>query len=407
MEIKNNIAKLRNCYGCGVCVKACPVKIISLKENADGFYEPIIDQPEKCIECGKCLKTCAFYHDSVAQDQDTHPKAYAVWSNDKYIRERCSSGGIGFEIGKLCISNGYRAIGVKYNPNSKRAEHFIASTIEDFKPSIGSKYIQSYTSNGFEDIDLKQKYLITGTPCQIDSIRRYIKMMNKEDNFILLDFFCHGVPSLLLWDKYLNEIEQKIGNTTFISWRNKTNGWHDSWSMEADTGSFNLSNNYNLNESEKIHQYSSRMSNGDLFYSFFLGNYCLNKCCYATCKYKMLNSAADIRIGDLWGDLYSKEERGVSAAIAMTSKGESLLDALTESCTIIPHSITEACQGQMKKNAYEPPIRLNVIKALQGSKTLAEINNYIIKPYRRRFLPGRICNRLLRMFNLKPIFPVK
>ena len=47
--------------------------------------------------------------------------------------------------------------------------------------------------------------------------------------------------------------------------------------------------------------YNKKRSEGDLFYKFFLGNMCLGRACYKDCKFKYLNSAADIRIGDLWG----------------------------------------------------------------------------------------------------------
>ena len=101
--------------------------------------------------------------------------------------------------------------------------------------SIGSKYIQSYTEEAFKRIKRKeQKYLITGTPCQIDSFRRYIQRFHCEDNFVLLDFFCHGVPSMLLWKKYTEWAEKKVGKITYASWRNKWTGWHDSWAMGID-----------------------------------------------------------------------------------------------------------------------------------------------------------------------------
>ena len=92
--MKDNISKLKDCYGCGVCVKACPVKIISLKENKDGFYAPVIENQDKCVECGLCLKVCAYNHDEVAGDA-SDVKAFAAWSKDPLVRQWCSSGGVG------------------------------------------------------------------------------------------------------------------------------------------------------------------------------------------------------------------------------------------------------------------------------------------------------------------------
>lgn len=402
--MKKNISILNDCYGCGVCVAACPVNIIKLCENNDGFYSPVIDEQNKCIECGRCLKVCAFNHNEVAQ-HDFEIVTYASWSKDGIIRARCSSGGLGFEIGKKLIEEGYKAVGVRYNPSTERAEHFIADSTNEFMPSVGSKYIPSDTTV-FRDIDPKQRYLVTGTPCQIDSFRRYIQLCRKEDNFVLMDFFCHGVPTLHLWDKYLTTVKRTIGNVTFASWRNKSTGWHDSWSIQADTdpSELNYHTSYDLTDVERPHLYSSRMSDGDLFYKFFLGNYCLNKCCYKTCKYKMQKSAADIRIGDLWGSTFAKNQEGVTATIAFTPKGKDIISSLQARCDCIHIDTDTAMEGQMRHNAILPPIRDKIIKALAENETLEKIDRTIIERYRRRFIPGRIANRILRLLRIKPIF---
>ena len=58
--------------------------------------------------------------------------------------------------------------------------------------------------------------MVSGTPCQIDSLRRYINKMKCQENFVLLDFFCHGVPSKFVWDKYIKEQQDKLGNIDFL-----------------------------------------------------------------------------------------------------------------------------------------------------------------------------------------------
>lgn len=193
-----NIANIRDCYGCGVCATACARNIIELRLNVDGFYEPLITDKSKCTDCGLCIDVCSYANDGLSLKKDC-AQSYAAWSNDENIRFKCSSGGVGFEIGRTLIEQGYKVCGVRYNTDKYRAEHYIATTIEELTLTIGSKYIQSYTIDGFKSINRKEKYLVTGTPCQIDSFRRYIQKFRCEDNFILLDFFCHGVPSMLMW----------------------------------------------------------------------------------------------------------------------------------------------------------------------------------------------------------------
>ena len=231
--MNKNISSVHDCYGCGVCATACGRKIIEIDLNADGFYEPHITDPNKCTNCGICTEVCAYLHDDLSlQNSEIHP--YAAWSKDHLVRRKCSSGGAGFEIGKYLLGQGYKICGVRYDANKNRAEHYIATNVEELIPSAGSKYIQSYTVDGFKAINRKEKYLVTGSPCQIDSFRRYIRKFRCEDNFVLLDFFCHGVPSMLVWKKYTEWAEKQVGKITYASWRNKWTGWHDSWAMGID-----------------------------------------------------------------------------------------------------------------------------------------------------------------------------
>ncbi len=49
------------CKGCGLCVNACPQKIISLDKsriNVKGYYPAVIQDMDKCIACGMCAISC-------------------------------------------------------------------------------------------------------------------------------------------------------------------------------------------------------------------------------------------------------------------------------------------------------------------------------------------------------------
>ena len=344
-----NISKIHNCYGCGVCAVVCSQKIIEIDLNTDGFYEPHITNASKCTNCGLCVDVCAYSHDELSVDNKPL-KSYAAWSKEPAVRRKCSSGGVGFEIGRYLINQGYKVCGVRYNVETKRAEHYIANNVEELIPSMGGKYIQSYTVDGFKAINRKEKYLVTGTPCQIDSFRRYIRKFKKEDNFILMDFFCHGVPSMLIWDKYVKWAETKVGKLTYVSWRNKFTGWYDpldiSISEEKEENKVNWHDSYNMLVSGEKSFYNSQLLQGDYFYRLFFSDACLSKACYENCRFKYNKSSADIRIGDLWGKTYNDNEEGVSATIAFTEKGNNILKE--SNCSLIEYPFDVVAEGQMK-----------------------------------------------------------
>lgn len=395
-----NVGDIKDCYGCGVCATICAKQAISIELSNTGFYTPIIDD-SICNNCGLCKEVCSFTYNELSSTAEVL-KAYGAWSKDHNVRINCSSGGVSYELGRYLLSEGYKVCGVTYNIKTQRAEHYIANNEEELKLSRGSKYIQSYTVDGFRAINRKEKYLVTGTPCQIDSFRRYIKKFNVENNFILMDFFCHSVPSMLAWRKYLQIVEKETGPVIYASWRNKFNGWHDSWAMAIDGSKVIKEDCLDLNSSDRYknvegnkHQYISRLSQGDLFYKLFLGDFCSNSACQKKCKYKYDKSSADIRIGDFWGKTYQKDEYGVSAVVAYTDKGDKLLKKIN--CSLVEHPFAVVAEGQMVKNisrAYLSPIVYRLLKMKSSSKVVLQLVIWLESLLK---LPKRIINKINRL----------
>ena len=49
------------CKGCGLCVNACPKKIVLIREdiiNSKGFHPAGVIENEKCIGCAFCATVC-------------------------------------------------------------------------------------------------------------------------------------------------------------------------------------------------------------------------------------------------------------------------------------------------------------------------------------------------------------
>ena len=49
------------CKGCGLCVNACPKKIVALNQeklNSQGHHPAMVKEPDKCIGCAFCATMC-------------------------------------------------------------------------------------------------------------------------------------------------------------------------------------------------------------------------------------------------------------------------------------------------------------------------------------------------------------
>lgn len=350
----SNVSEYSDCYGCGVCAAACPKNVIKMNLSGDGFYKPkIVGQ---CIGCGICMDVCSFALNKEIECNDIPIKAFAAWSYCANVRQKCTSGGISYELGKYMISNGYIVVPVRYSFENQRAEHYIAKNEEELDQSIGSKYIQSDTFEAFSRIEKGNKYFIIGTPCQIASVRLWMEKRKMDKDVLLLDFFCHGVPSYLMWEKYLQFVRNKIGAFDEISWRSKLGGWQNSTVMTVGE------------------KYRSFYKDGDLFYKFFLGDRCLGKACYDDCKFKYTQSRADIRLGDLWGRDYSENEKGVNGVLCLTKKGQDVLQGISNSAYLKETTVDVVGGIQMRICAKRPTSYRFVSWALKTPMSLKSID---------------------------------
>lgn len=360
-----NIGGTKDCYGCGMCAAVCRHGVIDIKENGKGFYEPAIVNPEKCTDCGICIRVCPWNDSEAVAAYEKPIKSFAAWSNDKQVRHECSSGGVAFEVEREMLGKGYRICAARYSADKAIVEHYISKDEAGLRQSIGSKYLQSLTVEGFKAISLREKNVVVGTPCQIDAMRRWTRLMKKEDNFLLMDFFCHGVPSMKLWKKYLAEVERKTGKARSVCWRNKKYGWHDSYLMVI--------------EGNGHHECS--WAKGDNFFTLFLSDQCLGKACYERCRYKYNRSSADIRFGDMWGQTASSNDEGVSAVAAFTAKG---LQALEEAdCTLREMPFDTVAEGQMKGMPRRNALYKKFMKMLSEDGTTTDDMTKALKRYRQ------------------------
>ncbi len=319
---ENNIsfASKYSCSGCGACLTVCPVNALQLVENHVGYYEVNLNE-EKCIHCGKCTKVCSRYlqEHGFAESTDIRTRPlYAVQSPNADVVKKCSSGGFAHALSVWGLEQGRKVVGAVYDTTSHRVKHTVISEIEELRRLDGSKYLQSNTEV-FTDIILSAKqnvaerYIVFGTPCQIAGLDQAAKLEMVRDSFLLVEIFCHGVPSYKLWDEERKTIEKKIGTGTYkdVQFRYKNIEWH-SYCLRVEGKNGKLF----MGSREK-----------DLFYQVFFENILLNDSCM-NCKLRKEGSFADLRIGDFWGTRFQKRTDGVSAVFTCTEKGEEVVQEL-------------------------------------------------------------------------------
>lgn len=365
------------CFGCGVCTAICPKHCIDMKMTKDGFLSPNIDD-KLCIDCGLCARICSFV--TFQNNDKSVIEAFSVYAKDDAIRKSCSSGGVAHLLADKMAQDGVSYFGAVYDTQTNGVEHIIAKTNIEREKIKGSKYLQSNIQKNLPQIFKSGKYIIVGTPCQIASIRNIASLKKKEDNLLLVDFFCHGVPSDLLWKVFLKEMHNRYKTIKFdnIAFRDKQKGWH-SFVMRFDIK--NQPNRYYA------------QSEGNMFYRFFLSNSCLGKSCYK-CKFHHLESQADLRIGDLWGEKYKKDDKGVSGVLALTKKGKEAIKQLENDALIVRETQDIVTEGQIKEALPTQSNRGLVLWLLRQGLTLKAIYSIAIFPFRvQKFIKRKITRR--------------
>lgn len=382
-----------SCSSCGVCAVACPKDCIKIKLNTEGFYQPIVND-NICIECGICKQVCYKYL-PFEDDLDNcfrNKEILAAWSNDDSVLKTASSGGVGHELLVHAINSNYKVSGVVFNAKKSKCEHLIAKTIDEVSAFKSSKYLQSYTVAAFSSFIKGEKYIVVGTPCQIYGLRKLIQLQKREDDFILIDFFCHGTPSKLLWNKYEEYIKDKFDLKDFktVSFRSKhQSSWH-SYAMKID----------DVNGKKYI---QTQAFANDMFFKFFLSDTCLNESCYK-CLLRLDNCASDIRLADFWGDKYKNNEEGVSLVSLNTVRGKEFFSEIEDKLKVEKCSFDDLNNSQGKRFGIITNRRKIVIAKLQSEMRLLKIITteeriFFFLDFFNRII--RVCSRGLRINNKK------
>ena len=335
IEIKDK----KDCCGCHACASVCARHSITMQEDNEGFLYPVVDT-STCTDCGLCEKVCPV----INQDEPRKPlKVYAAKNRDEEIRRQSSSGGIFTPLAEAVIRDGGVVFGAKFDKDWN-VVHAWTDTIEGIADFRGSKYVQSTIGNTYREARefLKQgrKVLFSGTPCQIAGLRKFLR--KEYGNLLAVDVVCHGVPSPLVWRKYLEETRENLraerdaGKNTLssslndlpvitgISFRDKTHGWKKFGFRLRYAASKAAENSVSVPAINK-EQEMLQSFRDNIFMQGFLANLYLRPSCYA-CAARSGKGGSDISIADFWGvqNYYPEfdDDKGVGLVLVNTNKGK-------------------------------------------------------------------------------------
>lgn len=324
-----------NCMGCGLCANVCSRDAIHMEWSAEGFLIPKVNT-ESCINCGLCAKQCIALEEKPAYTDDIESVAsWGGWNKHEATHLQSSSGGIFTALAEHVLFAGGCVFGVvwqdKYTAAFSKAE-----TIEELAKMRGSKYTPAIPGKVYQEVlaELKtgRQVLFSGTPCQVHALKKFLR--KPYDNLLIIDIMCHGVPSRLILEKYIQEAENRMGKmVAYISFRDKSAGWLR----------YHVTCHYTDGST------SSTPMDKDLYMRLFLCDKALNLACY-NCPYAHIPRQGDITLGDYWGVQKIHPDwpidRGISAILANSAKGIQSLQQLSDKLTLCEEPFDKIYSGQ-------------------------------------------------------------
>lgn len=318
----NDVSQIgTKCVGCRSCEQICPQGCISMIGNREGFLYPRIDET-KCKKCGICMVHCPVNTEN--KDLNNPIRAYGLKNKDRERILRSASGGASDLFAQYIIAKGGTVFGCAYT-ETLEVQHIPIYKQADLYKIQSSKYVQSDIGNCYSQakkiLDEGRRVLFTGTPCQIAGLYAYLGK-TEYSNLYTMDLICHGVPSPLFFQKYLEYMSKKLnGRILSYNFRSKDKrGWGTQYLIKTKTKT--------KTKTLALDKYGKHFMDGD----------CYRECCYQ-CKYANLSRVGDITVGDFWGiikcypDFFS--EKGVSSVLVNTAKGEFLINQITDKAEII------------------------------------------------------------------------
>ena len=365
------------CVGCGACVERCPKKAISLKDSLKAFNAVIAE--DNCVNCGACVKVCQRANPIIGRKPIYWQQG---WLADSDSRAKSSSGGVATGLMKAFLDKGGYVCGCVLENG-----HFgyrLTKDLDDLDLFRGSKYVKSSPQKIYAQIAelLKQgeKVLFIGLPCHVAALKRITESYAGE-NLYTVDLICHGTPSELLLNRFLQEKDICLSSVKSIFFRRK-NAYRLSVVMQGE---------------EKEVFLAPEGERDDYMFGFLKGLFFTENC--YSCTHARIERISDITIGDSWGSELPKEEieKGLSIVLCQTERGKALLSDAGMISFSVDLEKALAANHQLQEPMEKNENREKFFSRLNRGKT---VGSAVRACYPKVFLKRRV-KKLLKRLHLR------
>lgn len=310
-------------------------------------------------------------------------KVYAGRLKDKDSLQRSSSGGAFVAISDYFLDNGDAVVCAVYNYKSHATEFQLIENRAERDKAIGSKYMQSKLGRIYEAAEewLKEhsekRLLFVGMGCQADGFRKFAEIKGFRERTWVVDIICHGSPSPKLWKEYAESIEKRIGKITYITFKDKRNGWKFPTAYVTVGGQEHLIKDY---------------------VKVFYNRCALRPSCYE-CPYATTERKTDMTIGDFWHieevipEFY--DENGNSLFLIHTDRGEMLFNIIRKNLEYRLSDIKQCWQANLEVPTKRSERREEFWNDYQRKGV-----DFIMKKYGTTPIKTKIKNKIVKLISI-------
>lgn len=307
---------------------------------------------------------------------------------DENTLMKSSSGGAFSALTDLALNDGDGIVCSIYDYTSNTLNYQFVVDRTDRNRARGSKYFSSNLNTVFREIrkwlnDNPEKHLIFfGLGCEAAGLAKYLEAVGLRSRVIIVDLICHGSCSQKLWKDYLDLQQKKFGRLSYITFKDKRNGWRKPVAIGVFDG-----------QEKMLDEYM------ELFYIATAHRPSCYDCRFTT-KYRY----SDITIGDAWGlnGSYGQanDDKGYSLFLIHTKEGLEAFEQCKKSLEYYEIGEEECMQKNLIHPSPMPLFRSEFWKDYEKKGI-----QFLIKKYTRHpsiiIHKARIKARIQRILRMK------